>query len=397
LTRPHAFLQTDSMSGARQAPEITAAELLRRLESGEPIQVLDVRTPAALANGVIDHLLPPQRFWNVPGSQIIGRRSFGEDFVRQDSPVAVVCYHGNDSRFVAYYLNRLGYDAASLSGGMTAWMRAVAARELAPPAGFDRLIQFDRVGKGALGYLLASGSEALLVDPPRDATVHLEAVERAGARLVGIADTHVHADYVSGAPSLSLSRGVPYYLHPADAVSPYDGRRGELEIKPVQEGSTIRVGRGEIRVEHSPGHTEGSVAYRIGDDAALTGDFLFIRSVGRPDLGGKTDAWIPLLWKSLERARREWPEGLRVFPGHYADAGEREPDRSIGRRFADLAKDNEPLRMRSAGEFSRWVKAHAGAFPEAYRIIKRVNLGLELASPEEMDELEGGKNACALG
>jgi glyoxylase-like metal-dependent hydrolase (beta-lactamase superfamily II) len=385
------------MREALQVPEISPPELLRQLESGAPVQVLDVRTPAALASGVIDHLLPPDRFWNVPGSQIIGRRSFGKDFVRQDAPVAVVCHHGNDSRLIAHYLNRLGYRAASVSGGMTAWMGAVAARELSPPAGFDRMIQFDRVGKGALGYLLVSAGEALLVDPPRDPSVHLEAAEQAGARIVGVADTHVHADYVSGAPGLALGRGVPYYLHPADAVSPYDGSRGELEIKPVQDGSTIRVGRGEIRVEHTPGHTEGSVTYRVGDVAALTGDFLFIRSVGRPDLGGRTDAWIPLLWKSLERARREWPEDLRILPGHYAQRGEREPDRSIGRRFADLGKENEPLLIRSAGEFTRWVKAHSSAFPDAYRIIKRVNLGLEFASPEAMDELEGGKNACALG
>lgn len=385
------------MIGGRDVPEISPSELLRVLESGEPVQVLDVRTPAALRNGVIDHLLPPERFWNVPGSQIIGRRSFGEDFVRQNAPVAVVCYHGNDSRLVAYYLNRLGFKAASVSGGMTGWMRAVAARELPAPPGFDRLAQLDRVGKGALGYLVASGGEALLVDPPRDASAYLEAAERAGARVIGVADTHVHADYVSGAPLLARSLDVPYYLHPADAISPYDGRKGDLEFTPVEEGASIRVGRGAIRVEHTPGHTEGSVTYRIGDEAALTGDFLFIRSVGRPDLGGKTDAWTPVLWKSLERARREWPAGLRILPAHYAGADEREPDRSVGKRFADLPPGNEPLGIRSGGEFSRWVNERAGAFPEAYRIIKGLNLALESASPEEMDELECGKNACALG
>src|SRR5512146_2314978 len=106
------------MNRTSEVPEITPSELARVLESGEPIQVLDVRTPAALSNGVIDHLLPRERFWNVPGSQIIGRRNFGEEFVRPDAPVAVVCYHGNDSRLVAHYLNHLGYQAASVRGGM---------------------------------------------------------------------------------------------------------------------------------------------------------------------------------------------------------------------------------------------------------------------------------------
>jgi len=385
------------MPAPREVPEIAPLELLRALESGEPIQVLDVRTPAALANGVIDHLLPPERFWNIPGSQIIGRRTFGENFVRQEVPVAVVCYHGNDSRLIAYYLNRLGYRAASVSGGMSGWMNVVAARELPAPAGFDRLVQLDRVGKGALGYLLASAGEGWIVDPPRDASTFLDAARRDGVTIVGVADTHIHADYVSGGPALAASLDVPYYLHPADAVSPYDGRPGRIKYTPMEHGATIRVGKGEVRVEHTPGHTEGSVTYRIGDDAALTGDFLFVHSVGRPDLGGKTDAWTPVLWKSLERAKREWPAGLRIHPAHYAGAGEREPDRAVGKRFGDLPAVNEPLRIQSGGEFSKWVKARAGVFPESYRTIKGLNLALVAASPEEMDELEGGKNACALG
>ncbi|HEY7728749.1 MAG TPA: MBL fold metallo-hydrolase, partial [Candidatus Eisenbacteria bacterium] len=311
------------MNRAREAPEITPLELLHRLESGEPIQVLDVRAPAALADGFIDHLLPPGRFWNIPGSQIIGRRAFGEDFVLRDVPVAVVCYHGNDSRVVAYYLGRLGYAAASVSGGMVGWMRAVVPRELPAPAGFDRLVQFDRVAKGALGYLLASGSEGLIVDPPRDAAAYLAAAEGAGVRIVGVADTHIHADYVSGAPGLAEDLGVPYYLHSADAVSPFDGRSGRIRHAPIEEGAILRVGRGEIRIEHTPGHTEGSVTYRVGDDVALTGDFLFVGSVGRPDLGGKSDAWTPVLWRSIERAKREWPAGMRIHPAHYAGADER--------------------------------------------------------------------------
>jgi glyoxylase-like metal-dependent hydrolase (beta-lactamase superfamily II) len=252
-------------------------------------------------------------------------------------------------------------------------------------------------GRGALGYLLVSAGEGWIIDPPRDTSAYLDAVRRDGVRVVGVADTHIHADYVSGAPALAESLGVPYYLHPADAVSPYDGRPGRVSFEPVDDGATIRVGRGEIRVEHTPGHTEGSVTYRMGDDAALTGDFLFIGSVGRPDLGGKTDAWTPELWKSLERAKRGWPAGLRIHPAHYAGAGEREPDLTVGKRFGDLPAVNEPLRFQSGGEFTRWVKARAGVYPDVYRIIKGLNLALETASPEEMDELEGGKNACALG
>jgi glyoxylase-like metal-dependent hydrolase (beta-lactamase superfamily II) len=376
--------------------EISPAELARLLDAGEPMQVLDVRAPAALAGGAID-LAAPGMFFNRPGSRIVGQRTFGGDFPRPDLPVAVVCHHGNDSRVVAHYLKGLGYRATSLSGGMSAWAGVVLPRELAAPSGFERLIQLDRVGKGALGYALVSDGEALLVDPPRNASAYLAAVEAAAARVIAVADTHVHADYVSGAPALARALGVPYLLHPADAVSPYDGRPARFEFEPLSEGGTIRVGRGQVRVQHTPGHTEGSVTCLVGDDIALTGDFLFVNSVGRPDLGGRTDEWTPVLWASLQRAKREWPGGLRILPAHYSAAEERGADRTVGRRLADLPAGNEALRISDAAAFVAWVKQRTGDIPEAYRIIKGLNLGLLAVSAEEIGYLEGGRSACALG
>jgi hypothetical protein len=88
---------------------------------------------------------------------------------------------------------------------------------------------------------------------------------------------------------------------------------------------------------------------------------------------------------------------MRIHPAHYASAEEREPDRTVGRRFADLPAGNEALRIRTGEDFAAWVQARAGDFPESYRIMKSLNLGLLAATPAEMDELEGGRNVCALG
>ncbi len=377
-------------------PEISPIDLARALEAGEPYQVLDVRLPAALAGGTID-LVPPERFRNMVGSRVLAQRSFAPEFVRPDAPVAVVCGHGNSSLRVAAHLNRHGFMAVSVRGGMSGWMGVAVPRELPAPPGFDRMLQFDRVGKGALGYVLASAGEALVVDPPRDASPFVDACEQAGARIVGVADTHVHADYVSGAPALARSLGVPYHLHPADAVSPYDARPGRISYSALTEGGTIRVGRGLVRALHTPGHTEGSLTYLAGEEAALTGDFMFVRSVGRPDLGGRMEEWTPILWRSLERARREWPRGLRIHPAHYTGMDEREADRTVGRRLHALLAVNEPLGLATGEEFAAWVRAKAASFPEAYRTIKTINLGLLAAGPEEIDELEAGRSACAVG
>jgi glyoxylase-like metal-dependent hydrolase (beta-lactamase superfamily II) len=149
-----------------------------------------------------------------------------------------------------------------------------------------------------------------------------------------------------------------------------------------------------LLVAHTPGHTPGSVTLVAGD-TAFTGDFVFVRSVGRPDLGGKAGEWVEDLWRSLERARREWPADLTIRPGHYASDDERAPDRSVGGRWGDLLGANEALAIRDAAAFREWVRARTREAPDAYRIIKTVNLGLAQVSDAQADELEGGKNECA--
>jgi glyoxylase-like metal-dependent hydrolase (beta-lactamase superfamily II) len=379
----------------RHIPEITPEELVLRLESGAALRVLDVRTPAAVAGSRID-LLPSDRFVNIVGSQLLAMGGQVKSAVPPDGPIAVVCGHGNSSKQVALVLNEMGYDAMSMRGGMAAWDLAVVPRELTPPPGFDRFVQFDRVAKGATGYLLASKGEALLVDPPRKSQPYLEYAREAGCRVVAVTDTHVHADYISGGPALSRSLQIPYYLHRGDAVYPFDGTPATIAYAPIEEGSTIPVGDAAVRVCHTPGHTEGSVTFLAGD-AALTGDFIFVQSVGRPDLGGKADAWTAVLWDSLERARREWDPATRIYPAHYASQSEREPDQSVGRPLGRILESNAPLQMKDRDAFLAWVGSKVGKSPDAYRKIKAVNLGLLEVWDMEAQELEGGRNECALG
>jgi glyoxylase-like metal-dependent hydrolase (beta-lactamase superfamily II) len=158
----------------------------------------------------------------------------------------------------------------------------------------------------------------------------------------------------------------------------------------------LKVGSGEVRVAHTPGHTEGSVTYMAGD-VALTGDFIFVASVGRPDLGGKAEEWTLTLWKSLERARAEWPPETRIYPAHYASQMEREPDRTVGCSLAEVTARNEPIRIKDQAAFVAWVGSKVGKAPDAYRKIKAVNLGLLEVWDMEAQELEGGRNECALG
>jgi glyoxylase-like metal-dependent hydrolase (beta-lactamase superfamily II) len=376
--------------------EIKAGELARVLAAGEPLQIMDVRAPDRVARGRID-LISPDRFHNIRGSELMHYKDIPSTGLDPDIPVAVVCGHGLDSKILAFHMGRLGLDAKSLAGGMLAWMRLTVPIDLDPPQGLDRIVQFDRVGKGCLGYLLVSSGEAVIVDPPLVFDSYMEVLRDSRAKLVGVVDTHAHADYVSGAVPMAEFFGVPYYLHTADTVYPYDGTPGAIEFTPVGEGDSIGFGKTALQAMHTPGHTDGSVTFLVEDRIALTGDFLFVESIGRPDLGGKEEEWAGKLWNSMARAIREWDDNVAVYPAHYASEHERRMGRAVGIPFGSLLAENEILRIQDPEVFLHHILSKKAPFPDSYRKIKAINVGLAPVQEDEVEELEVGRNECALG
>jgi glyoxylase-like metal-dependent hydrolase (beta-lactamase superfamily II) len=152
---------------------------------------------------------------------------------------------------------------------------------------------------------------------------------------------------------------------------------------------------------HTPGHTEGSTTLLAGDprggSAAFTGDFLFVDSIGRPDLAGRMGAWVGDLWRSLERAREGWGPAVRLLPAHYSGEGERNADRTVDRAFGEAQAANSTLQIADEGEFRAWIESRVSTPPEAYPRIKAINVGLEAVTPQQADELEAGKHECAVG
>ena len=376
-------------------PQIAPDELARRLDQGERLQVLDVRAPERVAAGRIAfgqaldfHALPGSELYRLPSLDGLGLDPAG--------PVAVVCNHGNSSKKATAFLRERGVAAYSVIGGMAAWETVYLPRALTPTPSLEHVVQLDRVGKGALSYVLASEGEALIVDPARHLDRYEQVLKQVGARAVGVVDTHVHADYLSGARAAAAKWGVPYYLHPDDARSPYDATPGRFDYEPVTQGDGIAVGRATLHVEHTPGHTLGSITLVSDDGLALTGDFLFVESVGRPDLGGRSEEWATLLWHSLERARKHWPGDLVILPAHYGSDLERRADRAVAARFDVLAATNEAAAIQDERAFLQWIKHHTPVFPESYRTIKLANLGLMEVSDADAEILEFGPNQCAI-
>src|SRR5881296_834673 len=377
----------------RVTEQITADELAQRLDRGESLQVLDVRAPDKIARSRVA-FGPELEFHALPNSKILALPDARDLQLDAARPVAVICGHGNSSKQTTAFLRERGYEAYSVTGGMAAWEAVYVARRLSPTPSLSHVIQLDRVGKGALSYVLASQGEAVVVDPGRHVERYDALLAELRATPAAVVDTHMHADYLSGARAAAAHWRVPYFLHPADAVSPYDETPGRLTFQALGDGDTIAFGRATLRAAHVPGHTLGSIALLADDGLALTGDFLFVKSVGRPDLAGHSESWAKLLWHSLERVRQTWPGDLLVLPAHYAREGERRADRAIAARFDVIAATNAAAAIQDERVFLRWIADHATSFPDAYRTIKETNLGLAEVSNADAEVLESGPNQC---
>src|SRR5919109_2745681 len=179
-------------------PHIPAADLARRLDQGERVQLLDIRAPERVARGRVT-LGATLDFRTLPASAMYELPSL--DALRLDptAPVAVICGHGNSSQRATQYLRERGFDAFSVTGGMAAWDTVYLPRRLSPTAVLSDVVQLDRVGKGALSYVLVSDGDAVVVDPGRHLAPYEALLRSLGATPAAVIDTHAHADYLSGA------------------------------------------------------------------------------------------------------------------------------------------------------------------------------------------------------
>jgi hydroxyacylglutathione hydrolase len=181
-------------------------------------------------------------------------------------------------------------------------------------------------GLAQYSYLVScqQTGEALVVDPQRDVERYLELAEAEGLTLVAAVETHVHADFLSGARELAARFGLRAYLSGEGGADwGYRWGRG-LEGDPPQatllrDGDTISVGEVELRALHTPGHTPEHLCFVVTDGGAaastpiglLSGDFLLVADLGRPDLLDKTAGG----GSTAEEAARELFASLRRLEG----------------------------------------------------------------------------------
>jgi hydroxyacylglutathione hydrolase len=238
-------------------------------------------------------------------------------------------------------------------------------------------------------YLIgcSASREAIVVDPNRSVDQYLQAALQEGLRIAHVTETHIHADFVSGARELAHRSGARLYLSGAgDAKWSYrysDPASATL----VTDGSRISVGTVLLQARHVPGHTPEHLAFLVTDTAhapepmgALTGDFIFVGDVGRPDLleravqaHGTMEQSARHLFRSIQDFRR-LPDYLQLWPGHGAGSAcgkslSAVPQSTLGyeKRF------NWAFAVAGEEEFVRAVLAGQPEPPRYFAEMKRIN------------------------
>src|SRR5690606_1624674 len=169
--------------------------------------------------------------------------------------------------------------------------------------------------------------EAIVIDPQRDSDVYLEIAQANNLQITKIAETHIHADFLSG------SRELAAVTHAELLLSDEGGTDWQYQFPHtgLKDGSTITIGQVELKVMHTPGHTPESITFLVRDTKAsftplkaITGDFIFVGDVGRPDLLEKAAGQIgsqeigaKQLYASIQKFSK-LPDDLEIWGGHGA-------------------------------------------------------------------------------
>lgn len=248
-------------------------------------------------------------------------------------------------------------------------------------------------GLAQASYLIGCQAHgtALVVDPRRDVDVYLEEAQQQGLTITKITETHIHADYLSGARELAKLTGAKLYLtDEGDENWKYSGLDG-FEVELIKDGDLIKLGNISVEAVHTPGHTPEHLSFLVTDGAAatgpmmiLTGDFVFVGDLGRPDLleeaAGIMDTARPgahRLYRSLQEKFLTLPDHIQVWPGHGAGS-------ACGKSLGAVPSSTVGYERRygwwtgylTAGDEAGFVEALLSGQPEApayFAMMKKLN------------------------
>ena len=230
--------------------------------------------------------------------------------------------------------------------------------------------------------------EAIIIDAGRDIQQYLDAAKKDDLRIVAAADTHIHADYVSGARELADQHDVKLYLSDEGPAEWKYLFAEDYEHELLRDGDRFSIGKIDFEVLHTPGHTPESLSFMLTDKGGgadkpmgvFTGDFVFVGSIGRPDLleesagiKGAAEPGARDLYRSIARFQ-ELPDYLQIWPAHGAGSACGKGLGSIPSSTAGYEKMFNPaLNFESEQQFVDYILSEQPEAPKYFAVMKRVN------------------------
>lgn len=276
-----------------------------------------------------------------------------------------------------------------------------------------RLIYDDRLAQAAYLIGCQRTGEAIIFDPERDVDRYIALAAKEGLKIAAVAETHIHADFLSGARELAEQTGAKVYVSGEggrDWQSEWVTKRpsgGAYTHQILKHNDTFKVGNIEFRALHTPGHTPEHVCYLVTDRGGgagepmgvITGDFVFVGDLGRPDLletaAGQEGAKEPsarALYKSVIEFQK-LPEWVQVWPAHGAGSACGKSLGAVPQSTVGYEKRFNPAILASAGgseqRFIAFILEGQPEPPMYFARMKRENklgprvLG-QLPKPEHM-------------
>jgi glyoxylase-like metal-dependent hydrolase (beta-lactamase superfamily II)/rhodanese-related sulfurtransferase len=360
---------------------------------GHDFTLLDVRNNEEFGRFKVEgpHLT---KMINVPYMEFIELEedSIAKVQVSKDDSIRIVCAKEGSAKFVGEILANNGWtDVRYLEGGIKTWGNLLAPKLIVSQKGYA-LYQFIRPGKASCSYGLIHEDEMVVFDPSRNIDFYRRFADEHGCKLVKTFETHLQADYISGSRQLSVETGAQIIGHEND----FQGAAFDYKAVDDQETFSFSDGGPEIKAIHMPGHTPGSTSYLIDNQYLVSGDTVFILSIGRPDLGGKAEEWSKLLYGTLKTKIADLNDGIIVLPGHYIEWSEANSEQLFIDTLGSIKQKNSDIYgIEEEAEFVRFIQDNMRKQPDEYAQIRKVNAGLLDVDDEDQEIMDLGKNECA--
>jgi len=385
--------------------QIKPESLKQKIDRGEDIFILDVRTPEEHKAWKIsydkykdsslipiDDLSSPDALKNIP----------------KDKEIVTFCAHGNRSMSAAKILSQLGYNAKSIKWGLDGWsdvydivvIPSVDNTSSSPV----RIWQLRRVSKGCMTYLLSSTSKengsrnAIVIDPTCGVNEPIDKIAKENdLHITNVIDTHMHADHVSGATKLARVIGDGVYFSSLEGYQ-ISNNTGQTTVNQIRDGDKIQLIDG-IRLDaiHTPGHTKGSMSFRLtlndNTNYVFTGDLLFVDGIGRPDLHDKAEEFTDSLFDTYHQKILNLPDDTIILPAHFSASFEH--GQPI---FATIESIRKKVRILSAPyeEFAKFLMNNILSQPMNYKKIMDINKKMIACDTIKVVDLEAGPNSCGI-